>query len=224
MRLQVASYNVRSFRAGVDGAVEAVGSQTHLVLVQESGSRRAVRRYATALGLQSVSSHRVFGRVRNAVLHPPHWRVVDTEVVTLSRRGRTLPRGFVAVRFRADEVQITAVSAHLGLSPREREAHAHELTDWIGGQHGAFVLGIDVNDGPEDAAARWIGERLYDAFAVAGEGSGSTFPALVPTNRIDYLFAGQGVRVMRCWVAGSDAAARASDHRPIMADLEVPER
>jgi endonuclease/exonuclease/phosphatase family metal-dependent hydrolase len=223
MLLRVASYNVRSFRAGAPRAAEAVGRDTQLVLVQECGRRGAVRRFAAALGLQSVSSHRLFSRVRNAVLHPPAWRVLDVEAVTLQRHGRTMARGFLAVRFRAGDVVITVMTAHLGLSPRERTLHAHELTDWISGQQGPLILGADVNEGPGDPAARWIGERLYDAFAVAGAGPELTFPALAPTHRIDYVFAGQGIRVVKCWVPDSEAAVRSSDHRPVLAEIEIPE-
>jgi endonuclease/exonuclease/phosphatase family metal-dependent hydrolase len=223
MRLRVVDYNVRSFRAGVDKAIEAIGEPPDLVLVQECGPRRLVRRFAGALGLRSVSSHRLFRPVRNAVLHGPEWRVACVTVANLSRQGRTALRGFVAVQLRHGAVALTAVSAHLGLAPRERELHARELTDWMAGRHGPLVLGADLNEGPDEPAARWMGGRLYDGFTVAGRGGGYTFPARVPTARIDYVFVGQGVQVVGCWVEGSESAARGSDHRPVVAELEIPE-
>jgi endonuclease/exonuclease/phosphatase family metal-dependent hydrolase len=223
MLIRVVDYNVRSFRSGIDRAVEALGERPGLLLLQECGSRRAVRRFARALGLQSVSSHRLFRPVRNAVLHPPEWRVTGVEVMNFERRDRTAPRGFVAVHLRRGAVAVTAVSTHLGLAPRERERHARELTDWVAGQHGPLVVGADLNEGPDEPAARWIGERLYDAFTVAGRGGAYTFPARLPSARIDYVFVGQGVRVLRCWVEGSEAASGGSDHRPVVTEVEIPE-
>ena len=223
MRLRVVDYNVRSFRSGMDQAVAAVGERPDFLLLQECGPRRSVRRFARALGLQSVSSHRWFRRVRNAVLHPPEWRVTSVDVADFERQGRAAPRGFVAVHLRRGPLTLTAVSTHLGLAPRERERHARELTDWMAGRRGPLVLGADLNEGPEAPGARWIGQRLFDAYAIAGRGEGGTFPARLPSARIDYVFVGQGVRVLRCWVEGSDAAASASDHRPVVAELEIAE-
>jgi endonuclease/exonuclease/phosphatase family metal-dependent hydrolase len=223
MRLRVAGYNVRSFRRSTDPAVQALGSRPDLILVQECGGRRTVRRFARSVGLQSVSSHRPFRRVRNAVLHPPEWRVLGVEAIELAREGPTPPRGFLAVHLRAHGLRLTAVSTHLGLAPRERERHARELTDWLAGQEGPVIVGADLNEDPEGEAARWIGERLYDCFAAAGRGPGETFPAVDPSARIDYLFVSEGIRVVDCRVAGSSSAARAADHRPLIAELDLPE-
>jgi endonuclease/exonuclease/phosphatase family metal-dependent hydrolase len=120
-------------------------------------------------------------------------------------------------------VRLAAVSAHLGLAPRERERHAREVTDWLRSSPGHLVVGGDLNEGPDGAASRWIAGRLFDAFASAGAGPAATFPAVSPTARIDYLFVSEGVHVIRAWVADPPAGGPASDHRPIMADLEVPE-
>jgi endonuclease/exonuclease/phosphatase family metal-dependent hydrolase len=118
-------------------------------------------------------------------------------------------------------VPLAAVSAHLGLVPSEREHHARDLTDTLGGVDGPLILGLDLNEGPDSPAARWIGERLFDAAIEAAEGSRRTFPARGPAVRIDYLFVNQLVSVARCWVPATPAAAEASDHRPVMAEVEI---
>ena len=84
-------------------------------------------------------------------------------------------------------------------------------------------MGVDVNEGPEGTAARWISEPLFDAFAIAGDGDGLTFPAKAPTARIDYVFARDVTQVTRSWVSGVPNVRTASDHLPVVADLEVPE-
>jgi endonuclease/exonuclease/phosphatase family metal-dependent hydrolase len=224
MRLRVVSFNARSFRAGIDQAAAAMGDDLpDVVLVQECGSRFAVRRFARALGLEAVSSHRWFRPVRNAVLFHGAWRLVGVDVETLSREGRTRPRGFMAARLRRGDVRVAAISAHLGLAPRERERHARELTDWLRSCPEHLVVGADLNEGPEGGAARWISERLFDAFVAAGKGGAATFPAAAPTARIDYVFVSEGLHVLAAWVAAPPAGGPASDHRPVMADVEVAE-
>ena len=105
--------------------------------------------------------------------------------------------------------------------PREREQHARELTDLIAGIDGPVVVGADLNEGAESPAARWIGERLYDGFLRPDGRSELTFPARVPTVRIDYLFVSDEIRPVRSWVPAGSAVGLASDHRPVLADLEV---
>jgi endonuclease/exonuclease/phosphatase family metal-dependent hydrolase len=118
-------------------------------------------------------------------------------------------------------VPLTAISAHLGLSSKERQVHARELTDWLGGLDGPVVVGVDLNEGPESPAATWLAERLFDAFSHAGRGPGATFPARTPTSRIDYLFVTEDVRPLRAWVSAAPEVVTASDHRPVIAELEL---
>ena len=222
MLVRVATYNVRSFRAGVRAAVEALGPHPDLVLVQECGPRLAVRRFAQALGMSFVSSHRPFRRVRNAVLYrDPPWRLASFDAPEFRRETRTLRRGFAAAGLRAGASRVVAVSAHLGLAPREREAHARELTDALVASDALVILGADLNEGPEGPAARWISERLYDAFAVRGRGSGLTFPASTPTARIDFVFVGEGIEIGGAAVPSDPAAGHASDHLPVVVELEL---
>ncbi len=222
MRVRVATFNVRSFRRGFDLAVEAFDDLPDILLLQESGPKRTTAAFAETLGMQFVSSHRAFRQVHNAVLFRPPWRVVRSEARDLTPQGRTLPRGFVMALLRFQTAHLTAVSAHLGLSPREREVHARELTDALLASPGPIIVGADLNEGPEDSAARWIAGRLFDAYARNGHGPGATFPSAAPSARIDYLFAGEGVRAVKCWVGG-ERSSLASDHLPVMAELELAE-
>ena len=224
MRLVVASYNVQSFRAGLGRAVEVLGAESpDLVTIQESGPRRTLRRFARMMEMDFVSSHRLFSRVQNAVLFRSPWRLASVDVHDLPPEGRTHPRGFVVAHLRAHGAPLTAVAAHLGLVPGERGLHARELTDHLAGIHGPVILGVDVNEGPDGPATRWIAERLFDGGAHTGRGAGETFPARGPTARIDYVFVNDGVSVIRSWVPSGDAAADASDHRPVLTEVDVLE-
>jgi len=223
VRLVIVTYNVQSFRAGVDRAVQALGGSPDLVMLQECGSRRTLRRFAGALEMDMVSSHRPFMGVRNAVLFRAPWRLAEWQFHALPREGRTLRRGFVVASLRGRGARLTAVSAHLGLAPVERAHHVRDVTDSLAAIDGPLILGVDLNEGPDGPATRWIGERLFDAAAIAGEGSRDTFPARGPTVRIDFLFVNQGVSVARSWVPTTQAAVEASDHRPVLAEVEIEE-
>jgi endonuclease/exonuclease/phosphatase family metal-dependent hydrolase len=224
MRMRVISYNVRSLRRGESAVAEAIAElDPDVALLQECGSRPDLFRVAEALGMQAVSTHRPLNRVRNAVLFREPWRAAWREIRDFPRLGRTLRRGFVAVQLRHVGARLTVVSAHLGLVPVERSAHAAELADFAATVDGPLAVGVDLNEGPGEPAARWIAARLFDAFGQAGEGRGDTFPAAAPSARIDFVFVSDGVEVQRAWVGDSPIAARASDHRPVAVNLELGE-
>jgi endonuclease/exonuclease/phosphatase family metal-dependent hydrolase len=78
-----------------------------------------------------------------------------------------------------------------------------------------LVFGGDLNaDGSGEEAAA-ISLALRDAWAECGRGEGGTYPASVPTKRIDYVFFRGG----RCLDARV-SASQASDHRPLAVTLE----
>jgi endonuclease/exonuclease/phosphatase family metal-dependent hydrolase len=219
VRVRVASFNVRSFRGGVEAAASSLGEPVpSILLLQECGRQLRLERFARAVGGAAVASGRSFGRMRNAVVFGSAWQMVGPPIVhELRRQGRAIPRGLIAVRLRAKTGELTAVSAHLGLSADEREGHSRELTEVLAGLRGPIVLGVDLNEGPEENAAQRLSARMTDAFAIAGRGSGATFPARDPVSRIDDVFAGASIRVVDAWVA----PAGGSDHLAVVADLEV---
>ena len=222
MQIRAVSYNVQSFRAGLDRAANVLApEQPDIVFLQECGSKRAVRALAHSLEMDAESSHRSFGRVHNAVLFRPPWSVFNVEVGAFTREGQMLARGFVAVRLRRMGMPLTVIAAHLGLAAHERETHARELTDWLAGVEEPVVLGLDLNEGPESPAATWLASRLFDVFGHTGRGPGETFPARVPTTRIDYLYVTEQIRPLRAWVSAVPDVVTASDHRPVIADLEL---
>lgn len=223
MELRVVVWNAHGFRAGVPAAAEVLARhQADVVLLNEVGwSGWRLRRLARALEGSVASGLRVLGPgVTNAVLVRPPWRLLRSRTVSLLRRAGPR-RGIVAALIGRSGYRLTAASVHLGLSDPERLEHARDLTDRILPELRAPVLlGGDLNEPPERRAASWLADRLWDAFAQAGEGPGETFPSVDPRARIDYLLVPEGVGVARAFVDGD--AAEASDHLPLVADLELP--
>ncbi len=220
------TYNVRGFRDGLDRVAEVVERfAPDVVLLQESGPRRSLRRFAADLGMDAAADpwSPLRRRVKDAVLARPPWRIVEHRQHRFERSARFYPRGAMIAHVGRAGRRIWAISIHLGLTPTERNAHVHELTDLCGGLAGGpVVIGGDLNALPDERAVRWLADRYSDAWgAVSGGEGGATFPAADPTARIDYLFASAGLRVIAARVpAGSE---RASDHLPVVAELELDE-
>jgi endonuclease/exonuclease/phosphatase family metal-dependent hydrolase len=218
MRLRVMVWNVHGFRAGVRNVGEAVRRIEPDVLVLNETRYLGVRlwRFARRVGMFGPAGTGVWRPIPNAVLSGDAWRVVRGEKLVFPRTGRTIRRGVVTATLGRAGRRIDIASVHLGLSAKERIEHARVLTDLLAGRHWV-VIGGDLNEGPESAAASWIGDRYWD---VCADGCGPTFPSGEPRARIDYLFVSAGIEVERAAVV-RDADAL-SDHRPIVADLVVP--
>jgi endonuclease/exonuclease/phosphatase family metal-dependent hydrolase len=223
VRLRVVTYNVHGLRGGVD-AVAATLSRVRpdVACVQECGSLRAVRRLAAAAGMEVVSTHRPFNRVRNAVLFSLPLKALDRLVLDLPRDGRARRRGFVQVTLAAHGVRVTAVSTHLGLSAGERGRQAEDLMRRLESSPPPVILGGDLNESPQGGAARRLAASLTDTYGLAGEQPGYTYPAKRPTDRIDVVYVSRDVKVGGAWVAGGPDGASASDHLPVVVDLELP--
>src|ERR671936_341674 len=105
--MRVAGFNAQSFRTGLTAAAaalsEAAGDEpVDLVLLQECGPRRVTLRFADLLGMEALSTHRPFNRVRNAVLFRSPWQPGSSaSVANLSRQGRMLRRGYIAEPLKA---------------------------------------------------------------------------------------------------------------------------
>lgn len=221
MRLRLLVYNVKSFRLGVHNTASLVAEHgPDVALIQECGPRRRLRRFASALDMEAAAHHHLFRRsIHNAVLVRPPWRVVSQRLHPFPRDQRFYPRGIMLARLGRAGFRLWAGSVHLGLEGEARRRNADELVSLVMGIDGPLVVGGDLNEGPNGPAVRWIADRLWDGFAVAGEGPGETFPADGPTARIDYVFVNEGVKVDRAWVLGGPAAAAGSDHLPVFTDL-----
>jgi endonuclease/exonuclease/phosphatase family metal-dependent hydrolase len=221
--LRVAAYNVHGFRSGTRVVAEALREHEPDVLLLNEVGYFGLRlwRFRRRMGMERASGLGLLRPVRNAVLVRRPWRLVGKNVERLPRLAGSVQRGVVFALARRAGQRVTLASLHLGLSGRERVAHARQLTDLFAGVPHPLIAGGDLNEGPQGEAAAWIAERYWDAFArAAPEGeAGHTFPAAAPRARIDYVFVSDGLTVERCWIG--PVAGATSDHLPVFAELEV---
>ena len=222
MRVRVLVWNVHGLRAGV-GPVQAVIERENpdvLLLTEVGRTGFRLGRLARRLGLRVASGIRRWRRgVPNAVLVRPPWRIVAEGLVVLPRGGGSHRRGFVPAVLGRSGHRLTAAAFHLGLSGTERLEHVRLISGRVPALRQPVLLGGDLNEQPGEPAAAWLAERLWDAFEVAGEPPGETFPAEGPAARIDYLFVTEGVAVSGARVVPEVGGA--SDHLPLAVDLDL---
>ena len=211
--MRVVAFNISSCRAGLDRVIDALGELDPDVVVLNEVARGQDRAIGRAIGRVSVKGNtlrlRGFG---NAVLLRE--RPSSVRRLRLRRTRRRERRGALIVRLPAGA---TVAATHLGLGDEERVRHARQILRALEGVVPLIVAG-DLNETTGGAAVGLLCAELTDAFAVAREGSGSTYPADVPAERLDYVLCSPDVRVVRTFV--DDRVA--SDHRAVVADLVLP--
>jgi endonuclease/exonuclease/phosphatase family metal-dependent hydrolase len=227
VRVRVVVYNVRGFRDGLGGVAAVVRRlRPDLLLLNETGGRRTLRRFARSAEMRAVADpwSPLRRRVKSAILVRPPWRIAEHRLVRLAESRRWYPRGALVARITRPETGAWAVAVHLGLHPLERRRHADELIAALRDLEDPVLLGGDLNERPDGKAVGLLAERFRDAWLLGGDVAGETFPADEPTARIDYLFVSEGVGVERAMVPPTPDVRTASDHRPVVADVTLAER
>ncbi len=137
------------------------------------------------------------------------------------------PRGAIWARVTVSGTRLDVISTHLGLSRRERFAQSRELLgdSWLGSGEltRPCVLCGDLNAVPTATTYRRFHSVLKDAQrALHGHRPRATFPAMLPVIRIDHVFVSEDVLVRGVRVPYDTRSRRASDHLPLIVDLELP--
>jgi endonuclease/exonuclease/phosphatase family metal-dependent hydrolase len=226
VQLRVLTYNVRGFRDGLDRVARVVlHFEPDIVLLNETGGRLALRRFGREVGMDVArdpwSPFR--RRVKDAVLARPPWHIGSSFQRRFPTRAWWYPRGALVADVRRAGSRVHAVAVHLSLHPGERRRHAQELAELVRGLHTPAIVAGDLNEFPDGKAVTLLGTRFRDAWLLAGDADGGTFPADEPSARIDYLFVTEGIRVERTVVPGGPDVRGASDHRPVVAVVTLPE-
>jgi len=226
IRLRVIVYNVRGFRDGLERLARLVGHfEPDLLLLNETGGRWRLRRFGKALAMDIAADPRspFRRRVKDAVLVRRPWTIVEHHQHRFEGGPWLYPRGALTATLEHGEARLCGISTHLGLHPRERLAHAKALEARVDQVGIPIVAGGDLNERPDGRAVGFLSERFRDAWLLGGDADGETFPADEPTARIDYLFVSEGIVVERVLVPPGPDAREASDHRPLIAELTLPE-
>ncbi len=147
------------------------------------------------------------------------------ELPTVNARLAFEPRGALWVTAQCGEHQVQVLNTHLGLSRRERAAQVEALMGpgWLGHAdcQQPVVLCGDFNALPRSPVHRAFRQTLRDAALQFQMKRRATFPSRFPLLRLDYLFVSEAVNVLEVQVPRTPLTRLASDHLPVIADLEV---
>jgi endonuclease/exonuclease/phosphatase family metal-dependent hydrolase len=229
-RLRVATYNVHAC-IGTDGRhdpdrVAAVVGEldADVVALQEFTYPASVAienrepvelvtldGYQCALGPTRQIATRCFG---NALLarHP----IVDVHRIDLSVDRRE-PRGAIATTIDVDGMPVHFLTVHLGLRVSERRFQVRQLLSYLDSvRHSLVVVLGDFNDWlPGRSAAHVLDWRLGRSVRLR------SFPSRRPLLALDRIWIHPVTVLRRMFVHTSTLARRASDHLPVVADLDL---
>lgn len=240
MRLRTLSYNIHKCIGGVDRRydpdriVEVIQNlDVDVAMLQEvdggvarSNRDHQVELLAERLGLRYHTwfpnvDVRGGGQYGNAILS--RYPIIESTNLDLSIRFKKRRSALHAVlRVRHDDVDRTVhvYNMHLGLARYERRRQLRMFLDSHPFQNlhhdTPIVVGGDLND-----VYGGLGELLEPAGFRGIERRPLTFPAWGPMRALDAIFvrgAMDFVRLARC---DSELARRASDHRPLVADVRL---
>jgi endonuclease/exonuclease/phosphatase family metal-dependent hydrolase len=233
------SWNVHAMR-GADGradpariarvieeaAPDVAGLQEVGMPLPAGGPPDPAAALAALVGMRSVfgptMSHRLGFAYGNAVLsrHP----IASLRNYDLSVPGRE-PRGCVRADVEVAGATVHFFAAHLGLHWRERRRQAAQLlsSDILRDaalSHPLVLVGDFNSLSNRSAVPRWLRRQLLDAARTCGN-EAPTFPARFPLLRLDHCYVDAAFRVISVDVVQTSLARRASDHLPLVAELEL---
>nr|HEX4315099.1 endonuclease/exonuclease/phosphatase family protein [Kofleriaceae bacterium] len=240
MRLRFLSYNIHKCIGGVDRrydparVVEVIHKlDPDIVMLQEvdDGVRRSNNdRQVDVLGDHLGMRYRTWfpnvdvrggGRYGNAILS--RYPIVDSTNIDLTvswKKRRSVLHAVCRVRHDGVDRTLHVFNMHLGLAGYERRIQLRTFLDSqpFATLHGdtPIVVGGDFND-----VYGGLGELLEPAGFRGIARRPRTFPAWGPLRALDAIFVRGRVDYLGLERCDSELARRASDHRPLFADVRL---
>lgn len=210
---------IEESRADVAGLQEvgALGGEGELH--DPGGTLAALTGLTHAFGLTELRSGYPYG---NCILSRFPITASRSYDLSVPRREK---RGCLRADVELGTFALHVFNCHLGLDARERRRQAAQLlsADILRDTALSYPLVLvgDFNAwSSRSAVPRWIRRQLADA-AVLARSTRATFPAVFPLFRLDRAYVGPAVRVLSCEVHDSHLARLASDHLPLVAEVEL---
>jgi endonuclease/exonuclease/phosphatase family metal-dependent hydrolase len=240
MRLRVLSYNIHKCIGGVDRRYEPqriaeviARQEADVLLLQEvddgvprSNGDRQAEVLGDLLGMKYRSwfpnvDVRGGGTYGNAILS--RYPLIESTNIDLSirfKKKRSVLHGVIRVRHDDVDRTVHVFNMHLGLARFERRIQLAKFLDshpFSGLHHETpVVVGGDLND-----VYGRLGELLRPAGFRSIERRPLTFPAWGPMRALDAIFVRGSVDFLKLSRCDSDLARRASDHRPLIAEIRL---
>jgi endonuclease/exonuclease/phosphatase family metal-dependent hydrolase len=223
--VRVATYNVHDC-VGRDGRFDPariasilVEIDAEIIALQEVTLDHAgelINRFEAATQRRLIDGTlfaRGIGRYGNIVL--TRRTVVETRLHDLSYDGRE-PRGAIDISVDAGNSLIRVCATHIGFRRCERNRQMGQLAALLSCGHKATLLLGDFNVWWRSTALAPLTRNGFDHVAVR------SFPTSpFPIAALDRIFARLPFIIERCWCHKSPLARIASDHFPVVAELQM---
>ena len=240
MKLRVLSYNIHKCIGGVDRryepsrVIEVIRKLDCDVLMLQEVDAGVTRsrgdKQVELLGDELGLPHRTWypnvdvrggGQYGNAILS--RYPLIESTNIDLSlrfKKARSALHGVLRVRHDDIDRTIHVFNMHLGLARYERRRQLQKFLDSHPFAHlhhdTPVVVGGDLND-----VYGGLGTLLAPAGFRGIARRPLTFPAWGPVRALDGIFVRGAVDFVRLARCDSDLARRASDHRPIVAEVRL---
>jgi len=173
--------------------------------------------YAFALNLKYQG-----GQYGVAILSRFPIRATDHRLYKNTREAER--RGFIRAELNIDGRVVNFVTTHLDYQYEDgRVFEAEQLLSALKDVAGPLILVGDFNDVPAGGAYQLVKNQFADAWIdTRANDSGFSYPADKPAKRIDYIWLRRtdAMRPKRTWIVDT----LASDHVPVLADVEIAKR
>jgi endonuclease/exonuclease/phosphatase family metal-dependent hydrolase len=225
-RVRILGYNIHSSKDDLSALASVVRSAApDVAILQEAPRRfrwrqkcanlaRAFDLIVAAGGLPSLG---------NLVLTNLRVQVRETWCVQYPLTPGRHMRGAVFAECTVGRVPFTVSGSHLSIDATERAGQAIALKKQMAEVTQPLIFAGDLNENSGGAAWRTVADGLVDAAVACDCHDRPTFSCANPTDRIDVVLVDPRISVVNYDVLDSPAARAASDHFPLIVDLELPE-
>ena len=222
--MRLLTYNVRSLRDDETAVARVIrAASPDVVAIQEAP--RFLRWRSTCAALARRSGLVIVGGGRPAAANLLMSRlavdVESTRDVLFSKDFGLHQRGAALAVLRLGGVRFAVAGTHLDLVEAPRLRHVAELDGALTGfvpDGVPVIVAGDVNDQSGSPAWQRLTEHRVDAVPA---GDGFTYSATHPQRRIDGVFTDPALTVVHAEVIGSPDVTIASDHRPVLVELDL---
>ncbi len=163
----------------------------------------------------------------NAILSRYPVKLVKRGPLPRLKETRLLePRGAIWVEVDIHGKTLQLLNTHLSLSSKEAfmQAEAVRGPEWLGGLQEKELLVVcgDLNVETYSRVCAHIGEGLKNVqTSLEGHRELKTIPGYYPVRTLDHIFVGSAIKVKKIEVPRTELERMASDHLPLIADLEI---
>jgi endonuclease/exonuclease/phosphatase family metal-dependent hydrolase len=163
--------------------------------------------------IEGITMYNEKGSYGNAVLSRLPVKDIITHDISVPRRE---PRGAIELAFTVNGVNIQMIATHLGLRPGERRFQIKELLAMVD----ASTADVRILLGDLNEWFLWGRPMRWLESEFGSPPRPATFPAFWPVFALDRIWIRPGKAIRNLQVHQTKMARMASDHLPIVADLD----